>query len=141
MVDNSYGAIGSLRHVGFIVKDGDASVNMFKTLLNLKDEDTRIINVPDTITLAFVSLGSIELEFIQPISDDVKEALGNPPEGINHIAFNVTDIEESLQTLKEKGFHPGHITPEGAVSMGDKMIAYLNTTDTEGILIELVESL
>jgi catechol 2,3-dioxygenase-like lactoylglutathione lyase family enzyme len=65
--------------------------------------------------------------------------LGNPPAGINHIAFTVTSIEEAVTRMKEKGVRLGHVTRDGILDMGRSKVAYFNPEDTGGILIEFVE--
>jgi methylmalonyl-CoA epimerase len=135
--------ITKLRHVGYIVKDMDKSVAMFKKLFDLKDEDIRMVSADDTGgagAFAFIPVGGTELELIQPISDYFKEMTGNPPEGINHIAFLVKDIEKAVKIMEGKGVHLGYITKEGIFDTGGIKIAYLDPKDTDGILIELVES-
>jgi len=131
-----------LRHVGYIVKDMEKSIAMFKKLFDLKDEDIRKLTADDTGgagAFAFIPLGGTELELIQPISDYFKEMTGDPPEGINHIALLVRDVEEAVKTMEEKGIHLGYITKEGIFDTGGTKIAYLDPRDTGGILIEMVE--
>jgi len=132
-----------LRHIGYIVKDMDRSVNTFKKLFDLKDDDIRKMTADDTGgagAFAFIPLGGTELELIQPISDYFKEMTGDPPEGINHIALQVKDVEKAVKTMEERGVHLGYITRDGIFDTGRTKIAYLDPKDTDGILIELVES-
>ena len=134
--------ITSLRHIGIIVRDAEKSTKLFKDLFDLKEEDVTIVS-PDVTkgesSFAFIPAGGIELELIQPISDHFKELLGNPPEGINHFAFTVTDIKEAVQLMEKKGVRLGHVTKDGILDMGRSKVAYFNPEDTDGILIEFVE--
>jgi methylmalonyl-CoA epimerase len=132
-----------LRHIGYIVKDMDRSVNTFKKLFDLKEDDIRMLTADDTGgagAFAFIPLGGTELELIQPISDYFKEMTGDPPEGINHIALQVMDVEKAVKIMEERGVHLGYITRDGIFDTGKTKIAYLDPKDTDGILIELVES-
>jgi methylmalonyl-CoA epimerase len=134
--------ITKLRHVGYIVKDMDKSVNVFKKLFDVKDEDIRMLTADDTGgagAFSFIPVGGTELELIQPISDYFKEMTGDPPEGINHIAFQVKDVEKAVKNMEEKGIHLGYITKDGIFDTGGTKIAYLDPKDTDGILIELIE--
>ena len=135
--------ITKLRHVGYIVKDMDRSLKVFKKLFDVKDEDIRMLTADDTSgagTFAFIPVGGTELELIQPISDFFKEMTGDPPEGINHIAFQVKDVEKAVKIMEGKGVHLGYITKDGIFDTGGTKIAYLDPKDTDGILIELIES-
>ena len=134
--------ITKIRHIGIIVKDAEKSVELFKDLFDLKDDEIKV--VPSSVTknesiFAFVPTGGIELELIQPLSEHFKEMVGNPPEGINHLAFTVKDIEEAVKLMAEKGVRLGHVTKDGILDMGRSKVAYFNPEDTGGILIEFAE--
>lgn len=134
--------ITGLRHIGIIVKDVKKSVSIFKHIFDLKEDDIRI--VPPGITkgessFAFIPTGGIELELIQPLSERFREMIGTPPEGINHFAYTVKDIDEAVKLMGEKGVRLGHVTKDGILDMGQSKVAYFNPEDTDGILIEFVE--
>lgn len=135
--------IVNLNHLGIIVKDAERSIEVFKNLFDLKEDEIRVI--PTTLTkgeskYAFMPVGGTELELIEPISENFKEMLGNPAEGINHMAFTVKDIEEAVRLMEKKGIRLGHVTKEGILNMGGiSRVAYFDPEDTDGILIEFVE--
>ena len=134
--------ITGLRHIGVIVKDAEKSMHLFKHLLDVEDRDITI--VPSEVTkgesvFSFIPAGGIELELIQPVSERFAQLVGNPPEGINHLAFTVKDIEAAVTVMKEKGVRLGHVTRDGILDMGRSRVAYFNPEDTGGILIEFVE--
>jgi methylmalonyl-CoA epimerase len=134
--------ITKIRHIGIIVKDAEKSVKLFKNLFDLNDDEVKV--VPPSVTknesvFAFIPTGETELELIQPLSEHFKEMVGNPAEGINHIAFTVKDIEEAVRLMGEKGVRLGHVTKDGILDMGRSKVAYFNPEDTGGILIEFVE--
>ena len=131
-----------IRHIGIIVKDAKKSTNIFKNLFDVEDDE--ILIVPTEVTLggsiySFIPVGGTELELIEPISEDFKELLGNPVDGINHIAFTVKDIEEAVTLMKKKGVRLGHVSKDGILDMKRSKVAYFNPEDTDGILIEFIE--
>lgn len=131
-----------LRHVGYFVEDMDESLNMFKRLFDLGDEDIRVMTAEETGgtgVFGFVSLGGVELELIQLISEDIKAMTDDPSPGINHVAFQVDDIEAVVADMEKKGFHLGYITKDGIFDTGKSKVAYLDPQETDGHLIELVE--
>jgi catechol 2,3-dioxygenase-like lactoylglutathione lyase family enzyme len=134
--------ITRIRHIGIIVDDIAGAIEPFKKLLDLKDEDIYIIPPLGTEAesrFAFIPVGNIELELIQPISDRFKKFTGYQPEGLNHIAYVVKDIEEAVRHLQEKGIRLGHVTRNGILDMGRSRVAYFAPETTGGMLIELVE--
>ncbi len=135
--------VKKVRHVGIIVDDVKASVELYKKLYDIEDREIKIIPPFDEnkaeSRFAFIPFGGQEFELIQPISENFKKMLGNPPAGINHIAFTVTDIERAVELMKEKGVRLGHVTKDGILDMKQSKVAYFNPEDTGGILIEYVE--
>lgn len=135
--------VEKVRHVGIIVDDLKASVELYKNLYDIEDDAITIVPPFDQddaeSRFAFIPLGGQEFELIQPLSDHFKRMLGNPPQGINHIAFTVTDIEKAVERMKEKGVRLGHVTKDGILDMKRSKVAYFNPDDTGGILIEYVE--
>lgn len=135
--------IKQLRHVGYVVDDLDASVAMFRSLFDIDDDEVRYVSPDETggqVAFAFISLGGIELEIIQPLTDTFRKMTGDTANGITHFALEVTDIDEVIERLAEKGVKLGYITPNGVFDTGTKKIAYLEPADTGGNLIELVEN-
>jgi methylmalonyl-CoA/ethylmalonyl-CoA epimerase len=136
--------INKIRHLGIITNDIDASLAVYKALLGLEDKDIRFVPERGTETetiFAFLSIGDIELEIIQPLTDNFRTFLGNPPEGINHIAFLVDNLEEDVKEMEKKGVHLGHVTKNGILNMKRSRVAYFDPKDTNGMLIEFVEPL
>ena len=132
-----------VRHIGVYVEDMDTSLT---TLANLFDHDPATLfqmppagePAPDS-RFAFIPVGGMDFELIQPISDTFKKLVSNPPAGINHIAFTVTDIEKAVELMEKKGVRLGHVTPDAILDMPKSRVAYFNKEDTAGILIEFVE--
>lgn len=135
--------VQKVRHVGVIVDDVKASIELYKNIYDIEDHEVRVMppfeDQDAESRFAFIPLGGQEFELIQPISDNFKHMLGNPPPGINHIAFTVTDIEKAVERMKEKGVRLGHVTKDGILDMKRSKVAYFNPEDTGGILIEYVE--
>ena len=136
--------IGEVRHLGVVVDDLDSSIELYKKLYDIEDDEIKIVPAPgdprekDT-RFAFIPVGGMEYELIHPISDSFKKMLGNPKPGINHIAFTVTDIEEAVENMKAKGVRLGHVTKDGILDMKRSKVAYFNPEDTGGVLLEFVE--
>lgn len=134
--------IKQLRHVGYIVNDLDEAVDTFSRLFDLDDSDIRFVPPEASggaVAFAFLQLGGIELELIQPITEVFREMTGDASDGISHFALEVTDIDQVVERMAEKGVRLGYITPNGVFDTGTKKIAYLDPADTGGNLIELVE--
>ena len=133
-----------VRHMGVIVDDINASVELYKRLYDLDNDEIRFFPPPGSeasreAQFAFVPLGGMEFELIQPISEGFKEKISNPPAGINHVAFTVRDLEKAVACMAAKGVRLGHVTRDGILDMKRSKVAYFNPEDTGGILVEFVE--
>ena len=135
--------VKKVRHVGIIVDDVQASIELYKKIYDIDEADVKVMPSFDDkdaeSRFAFIPLGGQEFELIQPISERFKHMVGNPSPGINHIAFTVTDIEKAVERMKEKGVRLGHVTKDGILDMKRSKVAYFNPEDTGGILVEYVE--
>ncbi len=135
--------IVKVRHVGVIVDNVKASTELYRKLYDIEEEDVRVVppwEVADAETrFTFVPVGGMEFELIEPISDKFKDFIGNPPTGINHIAFIVTDLDKAVELMAAKGVRLGHVTRDGILDMKTSRVAYFNPEDTDGVLLEFVE--
>ena len=89
---------------------------------------------------AFVDLGSVELELIQPIEGPTVWAdfLAERGPGIHHVRFNLENLEEVLGALAGKGVRP---TQEGAGIREGTRWVNLDTEDRVGFVIEVMKPL
>ena len=134
----------SFRHIGYIVRDLKQSVADFQRLFDLQDEDIRIIppfELPADTRFAFFHADGLTFELIEPISEHFKNILFNSGVGINHICFTVDDIEGAVNEMAAKGIRPGHVTPNGIITMPHQKIVYFDPTYTGRVLIECIEAL
>ena len=88
--------------------------------------------------LAFLQMGDVSLELIEPIGEPStwKEFLDEHGEGVHHIAFQIKGMEEVLAYLDSKGIP--------AVQRGDYTggrYAYVDSAPSLGIILELLENL
>ncbi len=133
-----------LMHIGHVVESLEDAVMNFRRVYGLDDDDIRML--PDfegaPTRFAFVRIGTLEIELIQPVSEEFRAILlgvKSGEGGINHVAYRVDDIELALRDLEAVGIGPGYVTPSGIIDTGRTLIAYLNPEDTGSLLIELVE--
>ncbi len=134
-----------LQHVGHVVADLEAAVDGFRKLYGA--DDVRYVpekaDVSTPTRFAFVTVGDVEFEIIQPVSEESRAMLLATPSGgagINHVAWRVTDLDACLAVLADQGIGPGHVTPDGPVQYGEKRLVYLDPAACGGLLVELIGS-
>ena len=136
-----------LRHIGVVVDDIEQTVAAFSRIYGFDADSVRVI--PETLTddtparFAFLTLGETEFEIIQFNDEGLRAAHEASPSGsggINHVAWQVSDLDACMRTLAEIGIGPGHVTPDGPFAYEANRFVYLDPAACDGLLIELVET-
>jgi methylmalonyl-CoA/ethylmalonyl-CoA epimerase len=125
-------------HIGIAVGSIDAGKSLWTDALGLTYEGSETVE-EQKVTTAFFPVGESEVELLESTAPDgpVAKFLDKKGEGIHHIAFRVENIEEALESLKEKGVRL--IDEKPRKGAGGARIAFLHPKATNGVLVELCE--
>lgn len=136
----------AVSQVGIVVRDILQTIEYYQNVLGLGPfampdivyEEKHYYGKPVDcdFKMAFCSLGSVEMEIIQPISGPTiyNDFLVKKGEGLHHLGFDVIDIEKKLALCKELGI--GIIQGgKGATSHFE----YLDTESISGVIFELIQ--
>lgn len=84
--------------------------------------------------------GDMRIELIEPLEGDTlyKKFVEEHGYGVQHLGFLVGNMEEAIKTAEEAGFKM-IMDGSGFGPDGDGHYAYLDTEDTIGITVELIE--
>lgn len=125
-----------LDHIGIAVRS--IEVARIYQALGLSIDHVEIVETQGVKT-AFLSVGDSNLELLEPLSGDspVAKFIDKRGEGIHHLCFRVTNLEEHLARLKKAGYRLIHEEPvPGAHGC---RVAFLHPVAGNGVLIELSE--
>ena len=136
--------------IGIVVPDLDKTTRLLSSLFGIGPfRSVMWPNSPESryqyrgveehilISQAFIQLGQVEIELIQPVEGErnaYKQFLDETGGGIHHILFEVKDIEPVLQTLAESGIT---ILQSGTGIRPGTRWALLDTQEQLGFLLEL----
>ncbi len=122
-------------HIGIAVSDLEASKRFYETSLGLKVQHEEVLG---DMNIAFIPVGETNIELIQSTSEDgvIAKFIAKRGEGIHHIAYEVEDIEASLDRLKSQGVRLVDETPRSGAH--GKKVAFIHPKSTNGVLSELV---
>lgn len=86
-----------------------------------------------------MQVGESKIELLEATSSEspIATYLAKKGPGIHHIAFDVSDIYEEIERLKNEGFVLIHTSPKGGAD--NKIIAFLHPKSTENVLVELCQ--
>ena len=127
-----------INHIGIAVRNLDEAMKNYADALGGQVQGIIHENPKLGTRLAFLSVGNSTLEFIQPTGTEGRMAqfIDSYGEGINHICFEVDDINKELEALSAKGI-PLRDKEAREVMIGK--IAFLGSGAMNGVTVELVE--
>ena len=125
-----------IEHVGVIVKDTEASRKLWEGCFGIPLGSTE---ANANRRLALYPVGESMVELIAGTTPDSRHArmVAEGKGGLNHICFEVEDIDEALAELKAKGIPLIDEVPR--IGHAGCRIAFLDPSATENCLIELAE--
>lgn len=125
-------------HIGIAVRNIEDSLPYYTETLGLK-----LIHIEEVLSeqvrVAFIDSGNVKLELLQPMDETsaVHSFIEKKGEGIHHVAFGVTNIQQRLDELKEKGVRLIQETPK--VGAGGAQVAFIHPKSSGGVLYELCD--
>ncbi len=125
-------------HLGIAVNSVDEGKSFWEDILGLKFEGAETVE-EQKVTTAFFPVGESEIELLASTSPDgpIAKYIDKKGQGIQHVAFRVENLEESLAELKENGVKL--IDEKPRMGAGGAKIAFLHPKATNGVLVELCE--
>ena len=134
-------------HIGVVVGDIDKTLKYFsltyavgrsQIIGDYTPSNEELLAGKDfKVRVATVEMGSIKLELLQPLNEEsiLAQFLKNKGEGLHHIAFSVSNLDEVISKLKAQGVE---MLVGGRVE--GLRWAYMNTnTKPGGIITEFME--
>jgi len=129
-----------VEHIGIAVKNLDISIPLFEMLLNTNCYKTETVD-SENVNTAFFQTGSTKIELLESSTPDgvISKFIEKKGEGIHHIAFEVADIEAEMKRLSNNGFQLLNETPKKGAD--NKLVCFLHPKGTNGVLVELCQSI
>ena len=127
-----------INHLGIAVRSLENSVPIFEKIFGVKAGKTEYVS-EQRVNIRKISIENCDIEFLEGTSPDspITKFIEKKGEGIHHCSFEVSDIANSLNKLKEEGINLINETPRtGADEM---LIAFLHPKSTAGMLMELTQ--
>jgi methylmalonyl-CoA/ethylmalonyl-CoA epimerase len=127
-------------HIGIAVKNLDLSEDLFSKLLNIKPYKRETV-ASENVTTSFFKTGETKIELLESTSEAsaIAKFIEKKGEGLHHIAYEVENIETEMQRLSNEGFILLNETPK--IGADNKLVCFLHPKSTNGVLIELVQSI
>jgi methylmalonyl-CoA epimerase len=129
---------GRIDHIGVAVTDLDAAISLYEAsyAMALVHRET----VPEQgVEAVLLDVGENHVELLAPLGDDtpVGKFLAKKGPGLHHVAYQVADIDATLQRLRDSGLRLIDETPRTGIR--SSRVAFLHPASTGGVLTEIVQ--
>ena len=134
------GFVTAIDHVGLAVRDLDKAIAFYRDAfgMELVHEET---NEEQGVREAMMAVGDSGscVQLLAPLSDDspIGKFLARSGEGIQQMAYRVSDIEVAADELRKAGVRMLYDQPKRGTANSRVNFAHLK--DCGGVLVELVE--
>lgn len=127
-----------INHIGIAVKNLEDALLVFRDTLGMTCSNIEEVE-EQKVKVACLPVGESVIELLESTSPEgnIAKYIDKRGEGIHHIAFEVDNLEATMEGLKKKGVQL--IDQEPRIGAGGTKIAFLHPKSTSGVLIELCE--
>ncbi len=125
-------------HVGVAVDDLDEAVALYEGALGMPLVHRETVE-SQGVEAALLDVGDGHVELLAPLGPDtpVGKFMEKNGPGLHHVAYRVTDIDATLDTLADEGI--SLIDREARVGIRNSRVAFVHPRSTGRVLTELVE--
>ncbi len=127
-----------LEHIGIAVKNLEESNRLFAKLLGKPHYKIEEI-ASEGVRTSFFDVGGVKIELLEATRPDspIATFIEKKGEGIHHLAFGVSRIENEMKTKSSEGFTLLAQQPKDGAD--NKRIVFMHPKSTNGVLIEMCE--
>ena len=132
--------LGRMNHLGYAVPDMDAAIAHYRDVMGASVV-TEPFDMPEQgVKVCFVNLPNSQIELIEPLNEDSpihNFIQKNPKGGQHHVCFEVDDINEAVEEMGKRG---ATVLGKPRIGAHGTMIIFVHPKNSNGVLIELMES-
>ncbi len=130
----------AIDHVGIAVPDLDAALEFYSSTFGLESVHEEV-NEEQGVREAMLAVGDSGscIQLLAPLSEDstIAKFLDRNGQGVQQLAYRVTDIDAVCATLRERGVRLLYDVPKRGTS--NSRVNFVHPKDAGGVLVELVE--
>jgi methylmalonyl-CoA/ethylmalonyl-CoA epimerase len=125
-------------HIGIAVEDIDAALALYERDYAMALVHREVVE-SQGVEAVLLDVGENHVELLAPLGPDtpVGKFLAKRGPGMHHVAYQVTDIEAALASLREAGMRLIDETPR--VGIRGSLVAFLHPKSSGGVLTEIVQ--
>jgi methylmalonyl-CoA/ethylmalonyl-CoA epimerase len=127
-------------HIGIAVRNMSESNELFRKLLGREHYKLETVE-SEKVATSFFQMGESKIELLEATDPEspIAKFIEKRGEGIHHIAFEVKDILAEMARLEKEGFTLLSPTPKKGAD--NKLVVFLHPKSSNGVLVELCQSI
>jgi methylmalonyl-CoA epimerase len=125
-------------HVGVAVEDLDAAIALYQQTYAMTLVHRETVEAQG-VEAVLLDVGENHVELLRPLSPEtpVGKFLAKRGPGLHHVAYQTSDIEQSLRQLQSLGVRL--IDERPRVGIRRSLVAFLHPSASGGVLTEIVQ--
>src|SRR5262249_48621468 len=125
-------------HIGVAVEDLDPALALYGESFELAVAHREVV-AEQGVEAVLLDVGENHVELLAPLGPDtpVGRFLANNGPGLHHVAYQVQDIDATLEALKQAGLRLIDERPRAGIR--GSRVAFMHPRASAGVLTEIVE--
>ena len=132
--------LGRVEHIALAVADLEAAIQHYRSVWGLEVSHRERVE-DQGVEEAMLPIGDTHLQLLAATNEDstVAKFIERRGEGLHHIAYEVTNLEETLAELQDEGVELIDEAPRPGGR--GHMVAFVHPKSNHGLLVELIQAL
>lgn len=125
-------------HIGVAVEDLDAAIELYEQSYAMRLVHREVVS-EQGVEAVLLDVGENHVELLKPLGADtpVGRFLARRGPGLHHVAYQVADIEATLDRLRAQGI--ALIDEQPRTGIRNSRVAFLHPRSSGGVLTEIVQ--
>jgi methylmalonyl-CoA epimerase len=125
-------------HIGVAVEQIEPALELYRDSFELELAHREIVE-EQGVEAVLLDLGENHVELLAPLGPDtpVGKFLARQGPGLHHVAYQVTDIDSTLEAVRRAGLEL--IDQQPRIGIRGSRVAFMHPRATAGVLTEIVE--
>jgi methylmalonyl-CoA/ethylmalonyl-CoA epimerase len=125
-------------HIGVAVEDLDAAIALHEEAYGMAVAHREVVE-EQGVEAVLLDVGENHVELLRPLSGEtpVGRFLSKRGPGLHHVAYQVTDVQATLDTLRDRGLRLIDQAPRTGIR--GSRVAFLHPDSSGGVLTEIVQ--
>jgi methylmalonyl-CoA epimerase len=125
-------------HIGLAVEDLDAAIALHEQTYEMALVHREVVE-EQGVEAVLLDVGEGHVELLRPLSEEtpVGRFLAKRGPGLHHVAYQVADVQATLDALRERGLQL--IDEQPRIGIRGSRVAFLHPAASGGVLTEIVQ--